>query len=232
MHIDVLTLFPELFPGPLGTSVVGRAAERQLATVATVNIRDFAADRRGTVDEKPYGGGPGMLMMVEPLTLALESVRRPGSVVVMTTPRGERFDQKMAREFAGHGHLILVAGHYEGVDERFLASEVDREVSLGDFVISNGNLAAMVIADAVIRLLPGVLGDDASSCEESHSEGLLEYPQYTRPEEFRGMRVPEVLSSGDHGRIAKWRRAEAERLTRERRPDLWEKYLQRQTKEV
>ena len=232
MHIDVLTLFPELFPGPLGTSVVGRAAERRLATVATVNIRDFAADRRGTVDEKPYGGGPGMLMMVEPLTLALESVRRPDSVVVMTTPRGERFDQRTAREFAGCGHLILVAGHYEGVDERFLASQVDREVSIGDFVISNGNLAAMVIADAVIRLLPGVLGDDASSCEESHSEGLLEYPQYTRPEEFRGMRVPEVLWSGDHGRTAQWRRAEAERLTRERRPDLWEKYLQRQTKEV
>jgi tRNA (guanine37-N1)-methyltransferase len=232
MHIDVLTLFPELFPGPLGTSVVGRAAERQIATVATVNIRDFAADRRGTVDEKPYGGGPGMLMMVEPLTLALESVRKPESVVVMTTPRGERFDQRMAREFAECGHLILVAGHYEGVDERFLVSEVDREVSLGDFVISNGNLAAMVIADAVIRLLPGVLGDDASSCDESHSEGLLEYPQYTRPEEFRGMSVPEVLLSGDHGRTARWRRAEAERLTRERRPDLWEKYLQRQTKEV
>lgn len=231
MHIDVLTLFPELFPGPLGTSVVGRAAERDLATVGVVNVRDFAADRRGTVDEKPYGGGPGMLMMVEPLTLALESVRRSDSVVVMTTPRGERFSQKLAREFAECRHLVLVAGHYEGVDERFLASQVDREVSLGDYVLSNGNLAAMVIADAVIRLLPGVLGDDASSCDESHSNGLLEYPQYTRPEEFRGVRVPEVLLSGDHGRIERWRRAEAETLTRERRPDLWEKYLQ-QTKEV
>lgn len=231
MHIDVLTLFPELFPGPLGASVVGRAAERDLATVGVVNVRDFAADRRGTVDEKPYGGGPGMLMMVEPLTLALESVRRQDSVVVMTTPRGERFSQKLARELAECRHLVLVAGHYEGVDERFLASEVDREVSLGDYVLSNGNLAAMVIADAVIRLLPGVLGDDASSCDESHSGGLLEYPQYTRPEEFRGRRVPEVLLSGDHGKIEKWRRAEAEKLTRERRPDLWEKYLQ-QTKEV
>ena len=231
MHIDVLTLFPELFPGPLGTSVVGRAAERELATVGVVNVRDFAADRRGTVDEKPYGGGPGMLMMAEPLTLALESVRRADSVVVMTTPRGERFDQKLARELAQCRHLVLVAGHYEGVDERFIASEVDREVSLGDFVLSNGNLAAMVIADAVIRLLPGVLGDDASSCDESHSNGLLEYPQYTRPEEFRGLRVPEVLLSGDHGKIERWRRAEAEKLTRERRPDLWEKYLQ-QTKEV
>ena len=231
MHIDVLTLFPELFPGPLGASVVGRAAERDLATVGVVNVRDFAADRRGTVDEKPYGGGPGMLMMVEPLTLALESVRKSDSVVVMTTPRGERFTQKLARELAECRHLILVAGHYEGVDERFLASEVDREVSLGDFVLSNGNLAAMAIADAVIRLLPGVLGDDASSCDESHSNGLLEYPQYTRPEEFRGMRVPEVLLSGDHGKIERWRRAEAEKLTRERRPDLWEKYLQ-QTKEV
>ena len=231
MHIDVLTLFPELFPGPLGASVVGRAAERDLATVGVVNVRDFAADRRGTVDEKPYGGGPGMLMMVEPLTLALESVRRSDSVVVMTTPRGERFSQKLARELAECRHLVLVAGHYEGVDERFLASQVDREVSLGDYVLSNGNLAAMVIADAVIRLLPGVLGDDASSCDESHSGGLLEYPQYTRPEEFRGLRVPEVLLSGDHGKIEKWRRAEAEKLTRERRPDLWEKYLQ-QTKEV
>jgi len=231
MHIDVLTLFPELFPGPLGTSVVGRAAERDLATVGVVNVRDFAADRRGTVDEKPYGGGPGMLMMVEPLTLALESVRRSDSVVVMTTPRGELFSQKLAREFAECRHLVLVAGHYEGVDERFLASQVDREVSLGDYVLSNGNLAAMVIADAVIRLLPGVLGDDASSCDESHSNGLLEYPQYTRPEEFRGVRVPEVLLSGDHGKIERWRRAEAEKLTRERRPDLWEKYLQ-QTKEV
>ena len=231
MHIDVLTLFPELFPGPLGTSVVGRAAERELATVGVVNVRDFAADRRGTVDEKPYGGGPGMLMMAEPLTLALESVRRADSVVVMTTPRGERFDQKLARELAQCRHLVLVAGHYEGVDERFIASEVDREVSVGDYVLSNGNLAAMVIADAVIRLLPGVLGDDASSCDESHSNGLLEYPQYTRPEEFRGLRVPEVLLSGDHGKIERWRRAEAEKLTRERRPDLWEKYLQ-QTKEV
>ena len=232
MHIDVLTLFPEIFPGPLGTSVVGRAAERGLATVGTVDVRKFASDARGTVDEKPYGGGPGMLMMVEPLTLALESVRRPGSVVVMTTPRGDRFDESMARELSQVPHLILVAGHYEGVDERFLRQSVDREVSLGDYVLSNGNLAAMVIADAVIRLLPGVLGDDASSSEESHSEGLLEYPQYTRPEEFRSMRVPEVLLSGDHGKIAEWRRAEAERLTRERRPDLWEKYLQRQTKEV
>ena len=232
MHIDVLTLFPELFPGPLGASVVGRAAARDLATVNAVDIRGFAPDRRGTVDEKPYGGGPGMLMMVEPLTLALESVRRPESMVVMTTPRGERFSQQLARELARLPHLILVAGHYEGVDERFLAAEVDREVSLGDYVLSNGNLAAMVIADAVIRLLPGVLGDDASSCEESHSDGLLEYPQYTRPEEFRSRRVPEVLLSGDHGRIARWRRSEAERLTRERRPDLWETYLQRQTKEV
>ena len=150
----------------------------------------------------------------------------------MTTPRGDLFDQSMARELSRVPHLILVAGHYEGVDERFLRQSVDREVSLGDYVLSNGNLAAMFIADAVIRLLPGVLGDDASSSEESHSEGLLEYPQYTRPEEFRSMRVPEVLLSGDHGKIADWRRAEAERLTRERRPDLWEKYLQRQTKEV
>ena len=229
MHIDVLTLFPEIFPGPLGTSVVGRAAERGLATVGTVDVRKFASDARGTVDEKPYGGGPGMLMMVEPLTLALESVRRPDSVVVMTTPRGDRFDQEKARELSQVPHLILVAGHYEGVDERFLASEVDREVSLGDYVLSNGNLAAMVMTDAVVRLLPGALGDDESSGEESFTTGLLEYPQYTRPPVFEGVPVPEVLLSGDHERIARWRREESERLTRELRPDCWERFLKEKT---
>lgn len=232
MRIDVLTLFPELFPGPLGGSIVGRAVRQDLVEINAVDIRSFAKDSRGTVDEKPYGGGPGMLMIPDVLTEAIESVRKPGTLVVLTSPRGEVFNQKIAAEFAKLDHLVLVSGHYEGVDQRVIDLAVDREISLGDFVMSSGNIAAMAIADAVIRLLPGALGDDESSVEESHSMGLLEYPQYTRPVEFRGCKVPEVLLSGDHGRIAEFRKREAEKVTRERRPDLWKKYLQTEMKEV
>ena len=232
MRIDVLTLFPELFPGPLGGSIVGRAVKQNRVEVNAVDIRSFAKDARGTVDEKPYGGGPGMLMVPDVLTEAIESVRKPGTVVILTSPRGEVFNQKLAAELAQAEHLVLVAGHYEGVDQRVIDLAVDREISLGDFVMSSGNIAAMAIADAVIRLLPGALGDDESSVEESHSMGLLEYPQYTRPVEFRGCKVPEVLLSGDHGRIAEFRKSEAEKVTRERRPDLWKKYLQTEMKEV
>ena len=232
MRIDILTLFPELFPGPLGGSIVGRAVKQDLVEINAVNIRNFAKDARQTVDERPYGGGPVMLMVPDVLTEAIESVRKPGSLVVLTSPRGEVFNQKIATEFSRLDHLVLVAGHYEGVDQRVIDLAIDREISLGDFVMSSGNIAAMAIADAVIRLMPGVLGDDESSVEESHSMGLLEYPQYTRPAEFRGHRVPEVLMSGDHGRIAGFRRMEAEKVTRERRPDLWEKYLQTVMKEV
>ena len=232
MRIDVLTLFPELFPGPLGGSIVGRAVRQDLVEINAVDIRSFAKDSRGTVDEKPYGGGPGMLMVPDVLTEAIESVRKPGSLVVLTSPRGEVFNQKIAMEFAKLDHLVLVSGHYEGVDQRVIDLAIDREISLGDFVMSSGNIAAMAIADAVIRLLPGVLGDDESALEESHSMGLLEYPQYTRPVEFRGRRVPEVLLGGDHGKIAAFRRSEAEKVTRERRPDLWKKYLQTEMKEV
>ena len=227
MRIDVLTLFPELFPGPLGASVIGRAVERGLVEVAAVNMRDFAADARGTVDDKPYGGGPGMLMLPEVCTRAVEAVRRPESLVVLTTPRGEPFSQRIAAELAELEHLVIVAPHYEGVDQRAIDLAVDREISIGDYVLSGGTLAAMVIADAVIRLLPGVLGDDESSADDSFSAGLLEYPQYTRPPEFRGRRVPEVLLQGDHGKVAEFRRRCAEALTRERRPDLWEKFLNR-----
>ena len=232
MRIDVLTLFPESFPGPLGTSVVGRAFERGIVRFSAVNIRDFSLDARGTVDDKPYGGGPGMLMMAEPVVSAVESVKDEGSLVILTSPRGRVFDQALAKKLAEHEHLIIVTGHYEGVDERAIQLAVDMEISLGDFVLSGGVLPAMVIADAVIRLLPGVLGDDESSVEESHSGNLLEYPQYTRPTEFRGIRVPEVLLSGDHGRIAEFRQCERERLTRERRPDMWEKFMSQTEKEV
>ena len=232
MRIDVLTLFPELFPGPLGESITGRAAERNLVELGAVNIRDFALDARGTVDEKPYGGGPGMLMMAEPVVSAIESVRKEGSLVILTSPRGRVFNQKLAQELAQKEHLVIVTGHYEGVDERAIELAVDMEISLGDFVLTSGILPAMTIADAVIRLLPGVLGDDASSVDESHSGCLLEYPQYTRPTEFRGLRVPEVLMSGDHGRIASFRQREREKLTRARRPDMWENFMSQTEKEV
>lgn len=226
MQIDIVTLFPEMFPGPLGESIIGRAAERNLAEIRAIDLRKYTHDARGTVDDKPYGGGPGMLMKVEPLVEVVEDLRRPETAVILTSPRGERFTESIARELAQRQHLLIVAGHYEGVDERAVELIAAREISLGDFVLTSGNLAAMVMADAVIRLLPGVLGDDASSVDESHSAGLLEYPQYTRPPEYRGRKVPEILLSGDHGRIERWRRLQAERLTRERRPDLWETYLQ------
>ena len=226
MQIDILTLFPEMFPGPLGESIIGRAAARELARIQAIDLRRFAHDARGTVDDKPYGGGPGMLMKVEPIVEAVESVRRPESVVILTSPRGERFNQRLAAELAKERHLVIIAGHHEGVDQRAIELAVDREISLGDFVLTSGNLAAMVMADAIVRLLPGVLGHDESSVDESHSAGLLEYPQYTRPPEFRGLKVPEVLLSGDHGRVDAWRQRQSERLTRERRPDLWEMYLQ------
>ena len=232
MRIDILTLFPELFPGPLGESIIGRAARNGVISVNAVDVRKFASDARGTVDEKPYGGGPGMLMMPDVLTRAVESVKSERSTVILTSPRGEVMNQKLASELAKEEHLILVAGHYEGVDQRFIDLVVDREISIGDFVLSSGNIAAMAIADAVIRLMPGVLGDGESAVEESHSMGLLEYPQYTRPPVFRGMKVPDCLTSGDHGKVAEFRRLEAEKVTRERRPDLWEKYLQAELKEV
>jgi len=220
LHIDVITIFPEMYPGPLGVSIVGRAIRNGRIAVNAVDLRRFAHDERGTVDDKPYGGGPGMLMKVEPVVEAVESLRRPDSTVVMTSPRGERFTQGTARELAVCGHLIVVCGHYEGIDERAREVLKMRELSIGDYVLTSGNLAAMVMIDAVARLLPGVLGCDESSESESFSEPLLEYPQYTRPAEFRGRGVPEILVSGDHGKIAKWRRAQAEALTRERRPDL------------
>lgn len=226
LHIDVLTLFPELFPGPLAGSITGRAMNRGLLEIDPVNLRDFSHDERGTVDDKPYGGGPGMLMKVEPLFEATDflKTRSPGAKVVLTTPRGRLFSQKLARELAKEERLIVVCGHYEGVDQRYIDSRVDYEVSIGDYVLTNGNLPAMVMIDAIARLLPGALGCDESSEDESHTGWLLEYPQYTRPEEYEGLKVPEILLSGDHGKIAAWRRLEAERLTMRRRPELYARH--------
>lgn len=222
LRIDIVTLFPEIFFGPLNSSIVGRAREKKLVEINAINLRDFTHDRHQTVDDVPYGGGPGMLMKADVLSEAVLSLKKPDTMVILTGPRGKKFDQKMARELAGKTHLVIICGHYEGVDERVRQLLVDREVSIGDYILTSGNLAAMVMTDAVVRLLPGALGDDASGEDESFESGLLEYPQYTRPPEFNGLKVPDVLLSGDHKKIAKWRRAEAMRITLAERPDLIE----------
>jgi tRNA (guanine37-N1)-methyltransferase len=225
LKIDILTLFPEIYPGALGSSIVGRAVRNGLVDIRAVDLRSYAHDRRGTVDDRPYGGGPGMLMNAEILSEAIDDLRGPDTLVILTSPRGKRFEQREAEKLSREKSLLFVCGHYEGVDQRVIDSRIDVEYSIGDFVLTSGNLAAMVMTDAVVRLLPGALGDDESSGEESFSTGLLEYPQYTRPPVFEGVPVPEVLLSGDHQKIAQWRQAEAERITRERRPDCWERFL-------
>jgi len=220
MKIDVLTLFPAMFAGPLDESIVKRARQAGLLDLRIHNLRDYAHDRHKTVDDRPFGGGPGMLLKPEPLFEAIESVAREQTRVVLLSPAGRVFNQSVARELAQQDDLLLVSGHYEGFDERVRQELADDELSIGDYVLTNGALPAMVVIDAVTRLLPGALGDDASSQDESFSQGLLEYPQYTRPAEFRGLKVPEVLLSGNHAEIAKWRTEQAEQRTRERRPDL------------
>jgi len=223
MKIDVLTLFPAMFAGPLDVSIVQRARSAGLLDLAIHNLRDWTHDRHKTVDDKPFGGGPGMVLKPEPLFEAIESLARENTCVILMAPDGERFGQQTARELSGLEHLLIVCGSYEGIDERVRETLVDRELSIGDYVLTNGGLPAMVLVDAVTRLLPGVLGDEQSSAEESFSHGLLEYPHYTRPAEFRGMRVPEVLLSGNHAQIAQWRTEQSRARTQERRPDLWEK---------
>ena len=220
MRIDIITLFPDIFFGPFKESIIGRAVKQGLVEINTVNLRKYTHDERATVDDKPYGGGPGMLMKVEPLFEAVEDLRTEQSLVILTSPQGERFNQKMAVEMTAQDHLIIICGHYEGVDERVRAGLVDREISIGDYVLTSGNLAAMVMTDAIVRLLPGVLGSAESSVDESFANGLLEYPQYTRPVEFRGMKVPDVLLSGNHAEIAAWRLKQSQDRTRQRRPDL------------
>ena len=222
MRIDVLTLFPKMFESPFAESIVARARAAGRLELAVHDLRDWANDRHRTVDDIPYGGGAGMVLKPEPLVPAIRATKGADGHVVLLSAQGRLFDEATARRFAKCGHLVLVAGHYEGVDERVIEHDVDEEVSIGDFVVTGGELPAMVIIDAVARLLPGVL-DAASLVEESHTSGLLEGPQYTRPPEFEGRRVPAVLVSGDHASIAKWRRAEAIRRTAERRPDLVER---------
>ena len=222
MKIDVLTLFPAMFAGPLDESIVQRAREKGVLELAVHNLREYTHDRHKTVDDRPFGGGPGMLLKPEPVFEAIEALERETTRVILMSPAGRKFDQATARELSGHAHLLLVCGSYEGFDERIREHAADDELSIGDYVLTNGALPAMVVIDAVTRLLPGVLGDDESSREESFSENLLEYPHYTRPADFRGMKVPEVLLSGNHAEIAKWRAEQARRRTQERRPDLSE----------
>lgn len=222
MQIDILTLFPRIFEGPLDESILKRARDRGLVQVRVHNLRDFTHDKHRVVDDRPYGGAPGMLMKPEPIFEAVEKLRRDNTCVVLMTPQGMPFTQGRAGELAGKPHLLIICGHYEGIDERVREALVHEEVSIGDYVLTNGALAAAVVVDAVVRLVPGVLGDEQSAGDDSFAGGLLEGPQYTRPPEFRGMRVPDVLVSGDHGAIAKWRAEQARKRTKERRPDLLE----------
>jgi tRNA (guanine37-N1)-methyltransferase len=220
MKIDVLTLFPAMFAGPLDESIVKRARNAGLLDLTIHHLRDFTHDRHKTVDDKPFGGGPGMLLKPEPIFEAVEKLAGDATRVILLTPSGRRFEQGVARELAGCPHLLLICGSYEGFDERIREALADDELSIGDYVLTNGALPAMVIIDAVTRLLPGALGDDDSSRDESFSQELLEYPHYTRPAEFRGMKVPDVLLSGNHAEIAKWRLEQSKLRTKERRPDL------------
>lgn len=234
----VLTLFPEMFPGPLGHSLSGKALKNGLWRLETVDIRDFARDKHRSVDDAPFGGGPGMVMRPDVLAGAVDHARsdiasrgassgapRDTGRVIYLSPRGRRLDQALARELADQSGLVLICGRFEGVDQRALEGRGIEEVSVGDYVLSGGETAALVLLDAVVRLLPGVIGDGAALDEESFAHGLLEYPQYTRPQIWEGQEVPAVLTSGHHENIRAWRLAQAEELTRERRPDLWERYL-------
>lgn len=223
MRVDVITLFPELFPAVLSCGITGRAVERGLLEVITWNPRHYTHDRHRTVDDRPYGGGPGMVMKAQPLRDALGDARRAAGSrgrTLYLTPQGRRLDQAGVRQLAQESHLILLAGRYEGIDERLIAGEVDEEWSIGDYVLSGGELAAMVIIDAITRLLPGALGDAESARQDSFMDGLLDHPHYTRPEELEGRRVPPVLLSGDHAAIARWRLRESLGRTWLRRPDL------------
>jgi tRNA (guanine37-N1)-methyltransferase len=219
----VLGLFPEMFPGPLGLSLAGRALEAGRWSLRASNIRDYATDRHRSVDDTPFGGGAGMVLRPDVVDAALADAA-DGRPLVFLTPRGRSFTQADARRFAAGPGLVLLCGRYEGVDQRVIEARGCEEISVGDFVLSGGELAAMVLLDACVRLLPGVMGAAESAEEESFSAGLLEYPHYTRPAEWQGRHVPEVLLSGHHAQVAAWRRAEAERITRERRPDLWGAY--------
>ena len=230
MHIDILTLFPQMFDSPFSASILKRAIDRKLVSISLHNIRDHTHDKHHTVDDYAYGGGSGMMLKPEPIFETVESIKSGYAnqessqlPVILLTPQGRCFSQEIAYELSQCGHLILICGRYEGVDERVREHLVTDEISIGDYVLSGGEIAAMVVVDAVVRLLPGVLGSEASAIDDSHATGLLEYPQYTRPAVYRGWSVPQVLLSGDHAQIAQWRREQAIQRTLERRPELLDK---------
>jgi tRNA (guanine37-N1)-methyltransferase len=220
MRVDLLTLFPELCRAPLSESIMKRAQDSGALELRIHNIRDWTTDKHHVVDDAPFGGGQGMVMKPEPIFAAVESLKTSESTVLLMTPQGRRFTQGLAREFSAKPHLILVCGHYEGIDHRVAEHLADAEISIGDYVLTNGAIAAVVLVDAVVRLLPGVLGDEQSAADDSFSSGLLEAPQYTRPADFRGWKVPDVLLSGNHAQIAAWRKARARERTERNRPDL------------
>ena len=233
MRIDILTLFPEMFGSFLGTSIPKRAAEKGLVEYHLTNFRDFATDAHQSVDDKPFGGGPGMVMMCQTVYDAVEAVEKQDSRTatrILLTPQGQRFDQSLAERFAGMDRLLLIAGRYEGFDERIIDGLKPIELSIGDYVLSGGELPAMVVVDSVVRLLPGALGAEDGAADETFTDGLIEHPQYTRPRDFRGMQVPDILLSGNHAAIAKWRLEQRKLRTKERRPDLWSAYDDNQKK--
>jgi tRNA (guanine37-N1)-methyltransferase len=223
----VLTIFPEMFPGPLGVSLAGKALSEGTWALETIDIRDFATDRHRSVDDTPFGGGPGMVMRADVLDAALAASTPDGVKPILFSPRGVPLTQSRVHALASQRVVVMICGRFEGIDERLIEARGIEEISLGDFVLSGGEPAAIAAMDACVRLLPGVIGEAASLSEESFEGGLLEYPHYTRPQEWQGRAVPEVLLSGHHENIRRWRMAEAERVTRERRPDLWQQYLAR-----
>ncbi|MGN6628066.1 MAG: tRNA (guanosine(37)-N1)-methyltransferase TrmD [Tepidisphaeraceae bacterium] len=233
MRIDVLTLFPEMFGPILGTSIPKRAAAKGLVEYHLTQLRDFAIDKHKSVDDRPFGGGPGMVMMCQTMFDAVEHIERQDvrpATRILLTPQGKLFDQATAEHLAKQERVLLIAGHYEGFDERIIDGLKPMELSVGDYVLSGGELAAMVIIDAIVRLLPGALGAADGAQDETFADGLLEFPQYTRPKDFRDMGVPDILLSGDHAKIARWRQEQRELRTKQRRPDLWEAYERRKTK--
>lgn len=221
MHIDVLTLFPEMFEGIFDLGIMKRAIDRKLVSIGLHNIRDYTHDKHHTADDYPYGGGAGMVLKPEPIFEAVEAIdKKEGTSIILLSPQGRLFTQEVAQELSQHSRLVLICGHYEGIDERVREHLATDEISIGDYVLSGGELAAMVVIDSVFRLVPGVLGSEASPLDDSHVGGLLEYPQYTRPPQYRGWPVPEVLLSGNHAQINSWRREQAIRRTLEQRPEL------------
>lgn len=223
MNIDVLTLFPDFFQSLNSYSIIGRAIGEGKINLNCINIRDFSKDKHKRVDDYPFGGGPGMVMQIEPIYEAINSVKTDDSKVIFLSPQGKRLNQEMAKSLSEENHIILLCGHYEGIDNRIIENYVDEELSIGDYVLTGGEIPAMVLIDCISRLIPGVLSSEESYMDESHYDGYLEYPQYTRPREFNGIKVPDILLSGDHAKIDKWRREESIRITMEKRPDLIDK---------